>query len=156
MENITAIAKEIYNINCPVFDIGKKIGSTGYIDFIDTNDFPEPFRKGIDLMDRKFISFRAIVEYKEGQTKETFTTLFKRYSNSEKIWMGAGTNPHLFYTQGGSTVDQLKLVLQLLKEKSVDVTEDMLANCRLLQYEFTWSDIDNNPPIRIYLKSNEN
>lgn len=153
---IKTIATEIYNTTCPVLDIGDKYGNTGYIDFIDTNDFSEPVRKGIDRHGRKFICFRAIIEYTEGQTKETFMTLFQRYMGYELLWMGAGQNIQLFSTYGGTVVEQLELVLKLLQETSVDVTEDMLRTCRITKHTFEFDKPDNNPPKRIYLVSNEN
>lgn len=152
-ELIKNIADEIYNISCPILDIGEKCGTTGYIDFIDTKEFSEAFNKGVDKFGRKFISFRSMIEYEDGQTKDTFMTLFQRYRGDEFLWMGAGRNLHLFATEGGTTLEQLGLVLKLLNEKSVDVTEDINKNCRLHKCYYTRPN--DNPPKRIYLVSNE-
>lgn len=149
---IETITQEIYNQDCPNLDIGDRVGITGYIDFIDTSEFEESFNKGIDKYERKFVSFRANIEYEDGTTKETFTTLFQRYSKTENLWMGAGRNTHLFDTDGGTNLQQLQLVLKLLKEGSVDITDEIYENCRITPSKWNW-DIDNNKPKRIYLVS---
>ena len=135
-EQILFLTNQIYNIECPILDIGQKAGSTGYIDFINSNEFIESLRKGIDKTDRKFISFRANIEYSNGQNVETFTTLFQRYSDDEYLWMGAGKQTHLFATYGGINIYQLQLLYKLLTERTVMVTEDMINNCRLGQYNY--------------------
>jgi hypothetical protein len=154
-EEIRRITEEIYNITCPILDIGERSGITGYIDFIDTNEFSEAFNKGVDSFGRKFISFRTKIEYTNGETKETFMTLFQRYMGDEYLWMGAGKNLHLFATEGGTNLHQVNLVLKLLKESSVDVTEDIYKHCRLTQHTYSLLNPDNNIPKRIYLVSNE-
>jgi len=150
---IETITQEIYNQDCPNLDIGDRVGITGYIDFIDTSEFEESFNKGIDKYERKFVSFRANIEYEDGTTKETFTTLFQRYSKTENLWMGAGRNTHLFDTDGGTNLQQLQLVLKLLKEGSVDIIGEMADECRLTRSKFSWDKVDNNKPKRVYLVS---
>jgi hypothetical protein len=150
---VETITQEIYNQDCPNLDIGDREGITGYIDFIDTSEFVEPFNKGIDKYERKFVSLRANIEYEDGTTKETFTTLFQRYYKRENLWMGAGRNTHLFATDGGSNLQQLQLVLNLLKEGSVDISGEMAVECRLTRSKFSWDEVDNNKPKRVYLVS---
>lgn len=150
-EEIKQIINDLYNINCPILDIGERVGKTDYIDFIDTKEFLESFNKGVDKYGRKFISFRVNIEYRDNRKRETFTTLFQRYKGEEWLWLGAGKNVHLFQTDGGASLDQLKLLYKLLNENSVDISEDNYINCRLTPYKYIWDGIDNNPPIRIYL-----
>jgi hypothetical protein len=147
------ITQEIYNQDCPNLDIGNRVGHTGYIDFIDTCEFVEPFNKGIDKYGRKFVSFSANIEYEDGTTKETFTTLFQRYFDRENLWVGAGRHTHLFATDGGTNLQQLQLVLNLLQEGSVDITSEMAVECRLTPSKFLWDKVDNNKPKRVYLVS---
>jgi hypothetical protein len=130
-EQIKTIANQIYDIECPTLDIGTRVGSTGYIDFINSNEFIESVRKGVDINGRKFIAFRANIEYSNGQNIETFTTIFQRYYNDENLWMGAGKQTHLFATYGGINIFQLHLLYKLLTEKTVMVTEDMINTCSL-------------------------
>jgi len=154
-EEIRRITEEIYNIDCPILDIGERGGMTGYIDFIDTKEFSEAFNKGVDRFGRKFISFRAGIEYENGETKETFMTLFQRYVGDEYLWMGAGRNVHLFATEGGTNLHQVKLVLKLLTDKKVNVTEDIYKKCRLSPHTYSLLKSDTNLPKIIYLVSNE-
>jgi hypothetical protein len=151
---IETITQEIYNQDCPILDISDRVGITGYIDFIDTSEFVEPFNKGIDKYERKFVSFRANIEYEDGTTIETFTTLFQRYSGRENLWMGAGRREtYLFATDGGTNLQQLQLVLKLLQEGSVDITGEMVDECRLPRSKILWRPVDNNKPKRVYLVS---
>jgi len=59
-----------------------------------------------------------------------------------------GRTTQLFNTDGGTNVYQLELLLKLLKENSVDITEEMYNNCRLTRVN---DETDNNKPKRIYL-----
>lgn len=159
---IKSIMEQIYNISCPILNIGDRVGETGYIDFIDANDFTEPFNKGYDVFGRKFISFRAIIEYEDGNTRETFTTVFQRYRLDEFLWMGAGRNTHLFATDGGTNLSQVRLLLELFEKGTVDVTKDINASCRLLEFNRSYSITElnhnrpnSNLPKRIYLISNQ-
>jgi hypothetical protein len=152
-EKIKHITEEIFNISCPILDIGKRFGHTGYIDFIDSDDFKEEFNKGIDMFGRKFIALRAIIEYTNGEIIETFMTLFQRYVQDDSLWVGAGSHLHLFSTQGGADLQQLQLVLKLLKDKTVDVTEEIYKNCRI--HSFYYNRLNENIPKRIYLVSNK-
>jgi hypothetical protein len=153
-DQIKTTAQEIYNQDCPILDIGDRVGITGYIDFIDTSEFTEPFNKGIDKYERKFVSFRANIEYEDGTTIETFTTLFQRYSERENLWMGAGRREtYLFATDGGTNLQQLQLVLKLLQEGSVDITGEMVDECRLPRSKILWRPVDKNKPKRVYLVS---
>lgn len=150
---IKSIMEQIYNISCPILNIGDRVGETGYIDFIDANDFTEPFNKGYDVFGRKFISFRAIIEYEDGNTRETFTTVFQRYRLDEFLWMGAGRNKHLFATDDGTNLSQARLLLELFEKGSVDVTKDINASCSIT--ELNHNRPNSNLPKRIYLISNQ-
>ena len=152
-EEVKRIARDIFNIDCPTLDVGQRVGHTGYIDFINKNELTGSYVKGIDKHGRKFVSFVATIEYKDGEKKNTFTTLFQRYTGDESVWMGASCGQQLFYTNGGANIEQLKLVHNLLSKKSVDIIEDMDENCRLLESsKFSYSDVINvNPATRIYI-----
>lgn len=151
---------DIMNFDCPILDIGNRVGGTGYIDFIDNDEFSEPVNKGKDIHGRLFISFRTMIEYKDGNKKETFMTLFQRYTGYKRLWVGAGKRRDkiLMDTTGGADLDQLKLIYKLLHEKSVDIIDDMASKCRILKYindVFSEINIDENPPTKIYLVSND-
>jgi hypothetical protein len=154
-KEIEIITRELLDIECPILDVGDRKGTTGYIDFINTNEFSEPFNKGIDSFGRKFITFRANIEYEDGKITETFTTLFQRYAERENLWMGAGRHTHLFASDGGTTLRQIQLVLKLLQEGSVDISGEMADECRLTRSRILWRPVDQNKPKRIYIVSND-
>lgn len=144
--SIVEITNNIYNIDCPELDIGQRRGWTSYIDFIDTTEFPESFRKGTDIYGRNFVVFRANIYYANGQHKETFTTLFQRYADRNHLWMTAGKTQEtriLFDTTGGANIEQLKLTYELLKNGQVELTDDMILTCKIEPYFHVVYSYDN-------------
>ena len=75
--------------SCPRLDIGNKIGSTNYIDFITVDDMTDNIMIGEDYAGRQFIAIKALYERK-GKSKEIVCTFFQRYSDSNKV-IGIGT-----------------------------------------------------------------
>ena len=65
--------------NATVYNIGNRIGATGYIDFIKPNDFPENcnLMYGVDIYNRNFLTYN----YKDEHGKDHVMTLFQRYSD---------------------------------------------------------------------------
>lgn len=152
-KQIQAIAKEIFSIDCPILDIGSRMGRTGYIDFIDENEFKEPLNKGT-LLGRKFISFRANIEYIDGNTKETFTTLFQHFVVEEILWMAVGKKTNLLNTTDKINLSEIQLLLKLLQFGFVDITDEIYENCRITPSKYyALNEIDKNKPKRIYLVS---
>jgi hypothetical protein len=149
-DEIKIMSYLIFDIDCPILDIGEEVGVTGYIDFINPERFSESVRKGTDKYGRKFITFRANIEYNDGEIIKTFTTFFQRYAREELLWMCAGKQTQLFSTEGGSNLLQMKLLLKLLRDYNVDVTEDMIQNCRLVK---TGLMASKNKPVRITLQT---
>ena len=139
----------IFKIDCPILDIGEEVGLTDYIDFISPERFSDAVRKGTDKHGRQFITFRANIEYNDGEIIETFTTLFQRYAREELLWMSAGQQTHLFATEGGVNLLQMKLLYKLLQEHNIDVTDAIIENCRLAKSRIT---VSNNKPVRITLQ----
>ena len=135
-DQIQLTAYKILDIDCPILYIDDESGYTGYIDFIGEDRFNESVRKGSDKFGRRFITFRANIEYSDGSIIETFTTLFQRYSENEFLWVGAGRQCHLFATEGGTNLSQLQLLFNLLTEKTVIVTEDMINTCRHVPHSY--------------------
>ena len=124
--------------NFDTLDIDERQGLTGYIDFIDINEIISPVMKGIDMFDRCFITLCAEVEY-NNETVQTFTTFFKRYTDSDIIWHACGKyNNQLMVSDGGMNMQQFNLLSDLLKYGTVvfdDGTDDetimklRLINC---------------------------
>jgi len=161
-EQFQNISYMIFDIECPILDISERCGSTKYIDFISPDEIIEAVNKGTDKYGRKFITFRANIEYNDGSIIETFTTLFQRYPGNELLLMGAGKQQHLFRTEGGTSLPQMNLLLKLLQEHTVVVTQEMMNDCRLAKsteemiYDCSldkpFVDIIKNKPVRIYLQ----
>jgi hypothetical protein len=148
-DEIKIMSYLIFDIDCPILDIGQEVGLTDYIDFISPERFSDAVRKGTDKHGRQFITFRANIEYTDGEIIETFTTFFQRYAREELLWMSAGKQTHLFATEGGANLLQMKLLYKLLREHNIDVTEAMFENCRLAKSRLT---VSKNKPVRITLQ----
>lgn len=149
------LINNIFNIECPILNIKGRCGITGYIDFIKPDEFSESINKGKDDFDRKFITFRAIIEYENGESTETFTTLFQRYLKDNKLWMSAGNfSKLLFRSEGGTTIEQLEMLYELLKNGEIIINEKMIEKCRLIPFNYLMDDEnDLIKPIKIRLFS---
>ncbi len=128
--NKIELADKIFNLECPTLDIGDRVGNTGYIDFIQPNEFNESFRKGIDKDNRRFITIHANIEYENGEIKKTFTTIFERYTGIS-LPIQSANMVVLFETAGGININQLELLYKLLTEGSVNITEKIINTCHI-------------------------
>lgn len=114
----------IFKIDAEQLDINNYQGSTGYLDFIelsslDTNNI----MKGVDINKRKFIVFKAEIILSSHKKIKTFTTFFQRYSTSDSIWYACGDHClNLFDTTGGATNTQIRLLYELLSNKTIDLS----------------------------------
>lgn len=134
-EKYSQLISQIYLHECPTLDVGNKNGHTGYIDYIRQTDFSQNVVKGCDSFGRQFIVFRADFVSENGDTKKTFTTFFKRYSDRETLYHAAGHDGLLlFRTEGGTTVEQMQFLLDLLEKKEVVITPEMVKILRLNCY----------------------
>lgn len=151
ISELRQVADELFAFNCLEFDVGDQIGTTGYIDYIKPNDFYGSCRKGIDNWNRKFITIRAEIEYSNGKTFKTFTTLFEREKWTQGYIIQSANIHTLFYTDGGANVEQLKLVLKLLNDKVIGLSEDMVKICKICYPEYSFSNTYNYKPVKISL-----
>lgn len=157
MNELKEAANNIYNMCHSEFNIGDRVGSTGYIDFITPDEMNESYNKGIDVYRRKFINILANIEYENGSVKKTLSTLFQRHSGDESLWMIAGENT-LMETFGGVNIEQFNLIRRLLEEKSIEISEEVSIKCKISR---NWvgsinsytSDFVRNYPRRIYLET---
>ena len=131
------LLSKLLNNNYPILDIGNEEGHSGYIDFIliksmDNNNI----MKGTDKYNRPFIVFKAEFIFPDNTTMHTFTTFFKRYSDSELLWHACGHDGlNLFDTCGGATELQLIMLNELLSNNTLDLSNkstDELDNFKLL------------------------
>lgn len=64
-------------------NIGRQVGITGYIDFIQVQDMTHSCMKGYDYHDRLFIAFKINITNKNDSSDQTTVvgTFFQRYTN---------------------------------------------------------------------------
>ncbi len=151
VSELKQVADQLFAFNCPELDVDDQMGPTGYIDFIKPNDFYGSCRKGIDCANRKFITFRAEIEYSNGQKLQTFTTLFERRNIPDAYMIQSANKYTLFYTDGGATVEQLKLVLKLLNDKVIGLSEEMAKDCKIRYPGALIEDNYSYKPVKISL-----
>lgn len=149
------LIKKIFNIaNINKIEIGDRVGHSGYIDFIEpellVND---DILKGIDIYSRSFIVFKAEIILQDNSKIQTFTTFFKRYHDSDIVWHACGHyGLNLFDTCGGANNTQIKILYDLLSNKTIDLsnmTIDQIDNIKLLWNRHDNDDAKNISPIRI-------
>ena len=114
--------------NTPRLDIGKLVGDTHYIDFIQNGTLTDPCMVGTDVANRPFFVIRLVVEY--GSTTKYYTqTFFQRYTDDSILWMGCGDGDRVFvHTHGGINPVQTSLIQNIIngKQESCDPNDTVL------------------------------
>jgi hypothetical protein len=136
-QEMIVVLDEIFQINCPEFDIGKRAGWTSYIDFIKPDELAESHvMKGKDATGRKFIVFKSEVQSSANKVR-LFTIFFQRWHDSEVVYHSAGHyGTHMFLTCGGACLLQIKLLRDLLCNGTVDLTVEKMRECRIGYRDF--------------------
>lgn len=126
------IINEIFNNSLNILDIGDNVGDTGYIDFINLNDVKYSIMKGIDVHYRNFLTIKAYFLYDDNTTENTFTTIFQRYTDNNLCYMACGHYGKIFlHSSGGLDIEQLELINSLIKEKKINLNDDIIEKCRI-------------------------
>jgi hypothetical protein len=97
----------------PKLDIGNRMGTTDYIDFLKMEEITHPIMTGLDIFKRYFIVMKLLVD-----GRIVLQTIFQRYSDNLSDWRGCGhfsPNVLLFSSCSNITVDTFELILSLLK-----------------------------------------
>jgi hypothetical protein len=149
IEQLPYYFDKIMNIPCPELDIGDKMGSTGYIDFINPQDVSGALMKGVDCYSREFIVWKAQVTINKpdgsSNNYNTFTTFFKRYPDlSSRVYHTCGHyGKNLFNTHGGANLKQMEFLYKFLSDgyAELDLTQ---ADSIKLAYPYENDDIWNN------------
>lgn len=136
-QEMIVVLNEIFQINCPKLEIGKRSGWTSYIDFINPDELAEEnVMKGKDSTGRNFIVFKSEVQI-NGKKFRLFTTFFQRWYDSEVVYHSAGHyGTHMFLTCGGACLMQMKLLRDLLCNGTVDLTVEKMKQCRIGYRDF--------------------
>jgi hypothetical protein len=108
----------------PTLDIKERKGFTGYIDFIDSDEFSGSVTRGIDCYNRPFICLKVKCTLDDGSIIPSYQTFFQRYSDDYCLWMGTSNSLCLLNTIRGMTNFQKELICDLILKKSVDIIED--------------------------------
>lgn len=136
-QEMIVVLNEIFQINCPKLEIGKRSGWTSYIDFINPDELAEEnVMKGKDSTGRNFIVFKSEVQINEKKLR-LFTTFFQRWYDSEVVYHSAGHyGTHMFLTTGGACLMQIELLRDLLCNGTVDLTVEKMKKCRVGYRDF--------------------
>lgn len=136
-QEMQIVLDEIFQINCPELDIKKRSGWTSYIDFIKPDELGEAHvMKGKDATGRKFIVFKSEVQ-NSGNKIRLFTIFFQRWCDSEVVYHSSGHyGTHIFLTCGGTCLMQMKLLRDLLRNGTVNLTVEKMRQCRIGYRDF--------------------
>jgi hypothetical protein len=101
----------------PTLDLGNKIGSTDYIDFVKIDDMLSNIMKGVDYYGRHFVSIKYWVTDTTDMTKpyQSVGTFFQRYSDDPDTWAYGTCYPMnmLFYDSRVRLFDYKHLTTRL-------------------------------------------
>jgi hypothetical protein len=123
------IIMKIIRFDCEILDIGNRIGSTHYIDFLIEADIKFNIMKGIDYFRRSFIVIKTEYILQDGSIKYIMSTFFQRYTDEYLLWCGCG---FMMNTEGGMCINQLQLIYNLISNGYVDIDDTIKQTCRLL------------------------
>lgn len=100
----------------PVLDIGKRIGHTEYIDFLQWDEVTSPIMKGVDAYKRHFLVVKMIVN-----GNKIMETYFQRYTDDNTHWMACGHATRGFLnTQGSGLIkEQIELLKKVINGENV-------------------------------------
>lgn len=112
--------EDFYNrLDVPILDVGNRIGSTDYIDYIKLDEVTNSVMKGRDIFRRKFI----VVKFKV-DNECYLQTFFQRYTNGS-MWMGCGhATINLIDTCGGMDKDQVSFINNVINNGSSVMKHD--------------------------------
>lgn len=116
----------------PYYNIGERAGFTEYIDFITEHEITQNVMKGNDIFGRDFIVVKATITDNENNKYHVFETFFQRYSKDEILFMGCGHYGNKFMdTTGGMTVNQKKLLNNLIQNEKVLIDDSVIQIMRI-------------------------
>jgi hypothetical protein len=145
-----------------VFDVGSRVGLTGYIDYIYPVELKQSsIARGIDIYQRPFVVMRGYVLNSANGFKHDFMqTFFQRYTGSPNVWVGCGHGGprHLMHTDGGINVFQSRLLVDIITNGYASIPCSVIAQndfkYRLIGVSFSENDhkiIDDTYTVTIRL-----
>lgn len=136
----------IFDYSCAYLNLDNRVGDTGYIDFIDPDELEElNVMKGSDHYNRKFIVFKSEIILNSERIK-TFTIFFQRYKDSMISFHTAGHyGKILFLTDGGCNLKQIKYLVELLKNGSIELDYNQAREFRMNYcYLYNYNEEEKN------------
>ncbi len=111
-----------------VYDLGDRMGTTDYIDFLTQDEVPKNIMSGYDCYQRRFITLK--VGGYDLDSKKFFRTgqvFFQRYSDEPYI-AGADFEGLFIWITGGARPAQYQLINDLVDKKVVKIKEEHRFN----------------------------
>jgi hypothetical protein len=151
------IIDTIVKLDLNKLDLGDRLGTTGYIDFIKPEELPESvdLMIGLDCSLRIFFVFKARFLFVDGTYFDTFSTIFQRYSDDKLSWQCCGHYGfYLMNTEGGINNSQFRLIEELFVKKNIQLNKEKCLDCKLnftSSYNFDKEIPDSKFPIQLKL-----
>ena len=109
-----------YDLDCPILDVGQRMGWTQYIDYITWDEVEYPIMKGIDSARRKFVVLKVVVN-----NVRIMQTFFQRYTGGSG-WMGCGhATTNLIDTSGCLRDNQIQFIKKIINDEKPIVKEEL-------------------------------
>ena len=110
------------------FDLGGRMGTTDYIDFLTRDEVPKNVMKGIDCFKRKFITMKiGGIDLDNMKFFRSAQVFFERYTGQPYI-ASAGLEAMFILTIGGTSPAQYQLINDLVDGKLVKIGEEHRFN----------------------------
>ena len=118
-----------------VYDLGGRMGPTGYIDFLTKKEVPKNLMKGVDCYGRKFLTLKVGgIDLDNNKFFTTSQVFFERYS-AEPYIVGADMEGSFIWTTGGTHPIQYQLINDLVDGKLVKIRKEhrfISSNCNVI------------------------
>ena len=121
----------IFNSSYPELDLQDQVSD--YIDFINPDELKDNnVMGGQDNYERRFIVFKSYITINNTSTN-MFTTFFQRYNDNDILYHCSSNSYRelLFDTEGGATLKQIEILLELLNNNSITINYEQACDLKL-------------------------
>ena len=125
----------LYGIDIPILTLGNRVGKTGYIDFIRSDEMPYPIMRGIDIYNRSFIAIK--IQLNDDNKTHIVGTFFQRHTECKNDWAFGTRYYEGFYIYYDSRVSENhydwveKRLIKLIRGEilnNIDMYQDQECN----------------------------
>ena len=118
----------IYNNIADIYDLGGRMGTTDYIDFLTQDEVPKNVMRGVDDYNRKFLTMKiGGIDLDTMKFFRTGQVFFERYTG-EPYLASAQFEGMFIWTTGGTSPVQYQLIHDLIQGKLVKLREEHKFN----------------------------